>query len=133
LKRGVFTLEVVLDMFVYGLWIAALCLGSFALVMFGFGDGNLGNNCNESYNNTCDTVFRARITWEWAIVFIATFLFFLGIESWKWAKRVYFRKQEAKNGGGRRGSIDLESRVFERYLSTAISTDGEEAEKKSAH
>jgi hypothetical protein len=35
LKRGVFTLEVVLDMFVYGLWIAALCLGAFSLVMFG--------------------------------------------------------------------------------------------------
>ncbi|CAA9959222.1 hypothetical protein CFE70_002732 [Pyrenophora teres f. teres 0-1] len=211
LKRGVFTLEVIIDMFVYGLWIAALCLGSFALVMFGFGDGNLGNNCNESYNDTCDTVFRARattfacltwfsvflawqmldmrrsffrmqpgstkyftqwaidvwrnkflffsiifafvtifpvlyipvindtvfrhkgISWEWAIVFIATFLFFIGIESWKWGKRVYFRKQEAKTGGGRRGSIDLESRVFERYLSTAISTDGEDAEKKSAH
>jgi len=210
LKRGVFTLEVILDMFVYGLWIAALCLGSFALVMFGFGDGDLGYNCNESYNPTCETVFRARattfacltwfsvflawqmldmrrsffrmqpgsnkyftqwaidvwrnkflffsiifafvtifpvlyipvindtvfrhkgISWEWAIVFIATFLFFIGIESWKWAKRVYFRKQETKNGGGRRGSIDLESRVFERYLSTAISTDGEDAEKKSS-
>ncbi|KAL6150296.1 P-type ATPase [Exserohilum turcicum] len=210
LKRGVFTLEVILDMFVYGLWIAALCLGSFSLVMFGFGDGNLGNNCNESYNPSCETVFRARattfacltwfsvflawqmldmrrsffrmqpgskryftqwafdvwrnkflffsivfafvtifpvlyipvindtvfrhkgISWEWAIVFIATFLFFLGIESWKWGKRVYFRRVEAKTGGGRRGSIDLEQRVFERYLSTAISTDNEEVEKSTS-
>lgn len=209
LKRGVFTIEVMVDMLAYGLWIAALCLGAFSLVMFGFGDGNLGTSCNESFNPTCETVFRARattfacltwfslflawqmldmrrsffmmqpnskkyftqwaidvwrnkflffsimfgfitifpvlyipvinstvfrhkgISWEWGIVFVATFLFFLGIESWKWAKRVFFRRREAKNGGGRRGSIDLEQRVFERYLSTAISTDGESDEKKS--
>jgi magnesium-transporting ATPase (P-type) len=30
LKRGVFTLEVMVDMLVYGLWIAALCLGAFS-------------------------------------------------------------------------------------------------------
>ncbi|EAT82901.2 hypothetical protein SNOG_09636 [Parastagonospora nodorum SN15] len=209
LKRGVFTIEVMVDMLFYGLWIAALCLASFSLVMFGFGDGNLGQNCNESYNPTCDTVFRARattfacltwfslflawqmldmrrsffmmqpgstkyftqwardvwrnkflffsimfgfvtifpvlyipvindtvfrhkgISWEWGIVFVATFLFFIGIESWKFGKRVFFRRREAKMGGGRRGSVDLEQRVFERYLSTAISTDGESDEKKS--
>lgn len=80
-----------------------------------------------------DKVFRHKgISWEWAIVFIATFLFFLGIESWKWGKRVYFRRRDAKNGGGRRGSIDLEQRVFERYLSTAISTDEDAADKKSS-
>ncbi|KAF1919362.1 hypothetical protein BDU57DRAFT_491645 [Ampelomyces quisqualis] len=211
LKRGVFTIEVMIDMLFYGLWIAALCLAAFSIVMFGFGDGSLGTSCNESYNPTCDTVFRARattfacltwfslflawqmldmrrsffmmqpgskkyftqwahdvwrnkflffaimfgfvtifpvlyipvindtvfrhkgISWEWGIVFIATFLFFLGIEGWKWGKRVFFRRREAKNGGGRRGSIDLEQRVFERYLSTAISTDGDadSNEKKS--
>jgi magnesium-transporting ATPase (P-type) len=199
------------DMLFYGLWIAALCLAAFSIVMFGFGDGNLGTSCNESYNPTCDTVFRARattfacltwfslflawqmldmrrsffmmqpgskkyftqwahdvwrnkflffaimfgfvtifpvlyipvindtvfrhkgISWEWGIVFIATFLFFVGIEGWKWGKRVFFRRRDAKNGGGRRGSIDLEQRVFERYLSTAISTDGDadSNEKKS--
>lgn len=196
-----------IDMLVYGLWIAALCLGAFSLVMFGFGDGNLGTSCNESFNPTCDTVFRARattfacltwfslflawqmldmrrsffamqpgskkyftqwaidvwrnkflffsimfgfvtifpvlyipvindtvfrhkgISWEWGIVFVATFLFFLGIETWKWGKRVFFRRREVKTGG-RRGSVDLEQRVFERYLSTAISTDGESDEKK---
>jgi P-type Na+/K+ transporter len=188
-----------IDMLFYGLWIAALCLASFSIVMFGFGDGNLGTGCNEGYNDTCDTVFRARattfacltwfslflawqmidmrrsflmmqpgskkyftqwfhdvwrnkflffsimggfvtifpvlyipvintvvfrhigISWEWGVVFIATFLFFLGIEAWKFAKRLYFKKKDPHNG--RRGSIDLEARVFERYLSTAISTD----------
>jgi len=202
LKRGVFTIEVLVDMVVYGLWIAALCLGAFSLVMFGFGDGKLGASCNESFSPTCEIVFRARattfacltwfslflawqmldmrrsffamqpgsnqyltqwaidvwrnkflffsiifgfvtifpvlyipvindtvfrhkgISWEWGIVFVATFLFFLGIETWKWGKRVFFRRREAQTGA-RRGSVDLEQRVFERYLSAAISTDDE--------
>lgn len=179
LKTGVFTPELLLDMVVYGLWISVLCLGSFSLVLWGFGDGSLGENCNNSYSNSmgepiCDTVFRARattfacltwfalflawemidmrrsffrmqpnskryftqwahdvwrnkflfwaiiagfvtifptlyipvinhdvfrhqgISWEWGIVFIAAILFFAGVEAWKWAKRVYFRRKEAK-------------------------------------
>jgi Na+-exporting ATPase len=77
-----------------------------------------------------DTVFRHKgISWEWGIVFVATFLFFLGVEAWKWGKRVFFRRRDAKAGVGRRGSVDLEQRVFERYLSTAISTDCEGDEK----
>lgn len=158
---------------------AALCLSAFALVMFRWGDGNLGVGCNTQYNDpskpyNCDTVFRARattftcmtwfalflawemidlrrsffrmqpdskryltqwmhdiwrnqflfygimtgfvlafpilyipvinhsvfkhtsISWEWGIVFVETVLFFLGIESWKWCKRVYFRRQAFK-------------------------------------
>jgi Na+-exporting ATPase len=191
LKRGVFTLEVILDMIVYGLWIAVLCLGAFTLVVYGPGDDGFGTGCNAGYSSACDTVFRARatcfacltwfslflawemmhlrrsffrmqpkspyyltqwfrdvwqnqflfwavvagfvtifpiiyipglnrvvfkhtaITWEWAIVATATILFFGGIESWKYAKRVYFRRQDRKSGGG----TDLESKVFERYLS----------------
>lgn len=202
LKRGVFTVEVLLDMLVYGLWIAALCLASFTLVLNGWGTGNLGTNCNDSYSDSCDTVFRARatcfacltwfslflawqmidmrrsffrmqpgskkyltqwfhdvwrnkflfwsimagfitifpvvyipglntivfkhkgITWEWGVVFVATILFFLGIEAWKFAKRQYFKRKEFAKGM-RRGSVDLEKRTFERYLSTAISTDEE--------
>jgi Na+-exporting ATPase len=206
LKRGVFTIEVMVDMLFYGLWIAALCLASFSIVMFGFGDGNLGTGCNEGYNETCNTVFRARattfacltwfslflawqmldmrrsffrmqpgskkyftqwisdvwrnkflffsimggfvtifpvlyipvintvvfrhrgISWEWGVVFIATFLFFLGVEAWKFAKRQYLKKKDP--AGGRRGSVDLEARVFERYLSTAISTDDDRSDEK---
>jgi magnesium-transporting ATPase (P-type) len=179
-----------LDMLVYGLWTAALCLASFMLVMFGFGDGNFGENCNHTYTEACDTVFRARatcfacltwfalflawemvnmrrsffrmqpkskkyftqwfwdvwrnkflffaivsgfitifpilyipglntsvfkhagISWEWGIVFIEAILFFLGIESWKWAKRIYFRRQARKATGGVK---DIESRVFGHY------------------
>ncbi|GKT52209.1 sodium- and chloride-dependent GABA transporter 1 [Colletotrichum spaethianum] len=194
LKTGIFTMEFLIDMVVYGLWITALCLSSFSLVVYGFGNGELGENCNGSYNETCDTVFRARattfacltwfalflawemvdmrrsffrmqpgskkyftqwmidvwrnkflfwaiiigfvtlfpllyipvintevfkhkgISWEWAIVFIAAALFFAGVESWKWGKRVYFRKQSRKRLGVAWKDMDIEQRVFGEYL-----------------
>ncbi|KAL2870176.1 cation-translocating P-type ATPase [Aspergillus lucknowensis] len=36
------------------------------------------------------------ISWEWGIVFVEAILFFLGVEAWKYAKRVYYRKMEKK-------------------------------------
>jgi Na+-exporting ATPase len=206
LKRGVFTLEVMLDMLVYGLWTAALCLASFVLVLYGFGDGDLGTNCNDEYSEACDTVFRARatcfacltwfalflawemvnmrrsffrmqpkskkyftqwmydvwrnkflfwaivagfvtvfptlyipvinrvvfkhegISWEWSIVFAEALLFFLGLETWKWAKRIYFRRQLRKATGAGAGTPDLESRAFRHYYnhdSSAIPSDND--------
>ncbi|OCT48444.1 Sodium transport ATPase 5 [Cladophialophora carrionii] len=187
LKAGVFTWEVCFDMLAYGIWMAALCLSSFLLVVYGFGNGDLGVNCNESYSQQCDTVFRARattfvsltwfalflawemvnmrksffrmqpdskkyftqwmydvwrnkflfwsiiagfvtifptiyipvinhsvfkhtgISWEWGIVFVEAFLFFLGVEGWKWGKRVYFRRRAARLGVT---ADDLEKLVF---------------------
>lgn len=37
------------------------------------------------------------ISWEWGIVFVEALLFFLGVETWKWAKRVFFRRMRRKN------------------------------------
>ncbi|KAL4865262.1 hypothetical protein BDV12DRAFT_174880 [Aspergillus spectabilis] len=169
-KQGIFTLEIIIDILVYGFWTAALCLAAFSLRMWGFGDGNLGSGCNREYSEDCDLVYRARattfvcltwfalflawemvnlrlsffrmqpesknyftqwmydvwrnkflfwsimagwitifpilyipvlnhvvfkhtgITWEWGIVFVEAILFFAGVEAWKWAKRVYFRR-----------------------------------------
>lgn len=158
-------------MVVYGLWTSVLCISSFVLVLYGFGDGQIGEFCNDSIGDGCETVFRARatcfacltwfalflawemtsfrrsffrmqpkskryfsqwaidvwqnkflfwsilagfvtifptlyipvinhdvfkhagISWEWGIVFIEAILFFAGIELWKYAKRVYFRRK----------------------------------------
>lgn len=190
LKRGVFTLEVMVDMLAYGTWMSLLCLAAFTLVMYGFGDGNLGEGCNDSYSADCDTVYRARattfvcltwfalflawemvdmrrsffrmqphsdryftqwiydvwrnkflfwaiiagfvtifptlyipvinhdvfkhtgITWEWGIVFVEAFLFFLGIEAWKWGKRIFFRRRAARLG---ETAEDLEKKAFGKY------------------
>ena len=62
-KQGVFSWEILTDMVFYGLWIAALVLGAFSLVVWPFGTGALGNDCNDSgYTAQCDSVFRARGT-----------------------------------------------------------------------
>jgi potassium/sodium efflux P-type ATPase len=74
LKAGVFTWEVCFDMLAYGVWMAALCLSSFLLVVYGFGNGDLGINCNESYSEQCDTVFRARATTFVSLTWFALFL-----------------------------------------------------------
>ncbi|PKS04934.1 hypothetical protein jhhlp_008300 [Lomentospora prolificans] len=194
LKTGIFTAEFLLDMVVYGLWITALCLSSFVLVVYRWGDGQLGEGCNEGYNDSCDVVFRARattfacltwfalflawemvdmrrsffrmqpgstkyftqwmhdvwrnkflfwaiiigfvtlfpllyipvinkvvfkhkgISWEWGIVFISAALFFMGVEFWKFCKRVYFRRQAVKKQGTAWKDLDIEQRVFGEYL-----------------
>ncbi|KAM4066371.1 E1-E2 ATPase domain-containing protein [Hirsutella rhossiliensis] len=193
LKQGVFTPELLLDMVVYGLWMSALCLSSFVLVLYGFGNGaaDIGDNCNNEYSAGCEVVFRARattfacltwfalflawemvnmrrslfrmqpkskryftqwmtdvwrnqflfwaviagfvtmfpiiyiptlntvvfkhagISWEWGIVFVEAFLFFLGIEAWKWAKRVYYRHWGKTPG---HSNEDVETRAFGSYL-----------------
>ncbi|KAL4402685.1 P-type ATPase [Malassezia pachydermatis] len=173
-KLGVFSLEMLVDLLVYGLWMAALCLATFALVVFAWGPADLGINCNNKFNETCDAVYRARgatfvvitwfslflawevtnlrrsffamgndahwynqwfvdtwknkflfacvvlgfvsvfpilyipglnhivflhkppIGWEWGIIFVCTLLFFVGVESWKWIKRAYFRRYERR-------------------------------------
>ncbi|KAF2023558.1 sodium P-type ATPase-like protein [Setomelanomma holmii] len=62
-KAGVFTKELITDKVIYGFFMGALCLFSFAIVAYvGPGGGNLGSGCNEGYNETCDVVFRARAT-----------------------------------------------------------------------
>lgn len=202
LKTGIFTMEFLVDMVVYGLWITLLCLSSFVLVVYGFGNGELGQGCNERYSESCELVFRARATtfacltwfalflawemidmrrsffrmqpdskryftqwaidvwrnqflfwavvagfvtlfpliyiptlntvvfkhapidWEWGIVFIAAGLFFAGVETWKWAKRIYFRRQARKQTGKVDKNMDIEDRVFGRYY-TANTTESE--------
>lgn len=49
-------------MLAYGALMACCTIGSFTVVIFGFGDGNLGIGCNNEYSAACDDVFRARAT-----------------------------------------------------------------------
>lgn len=89
LKRGVFTLEIMVDMLVYGLWVATLCLGAFSLVVFGFGDGDLGENCNDAYSERCDTVYRGRATCFACLTWFALFLAWELVDM----RRSFFRMQ----------------------------------------
>lgn len=192
LKRGIFSLELCIDMIVLGVWLAALTLSAFVLVLYPWGGGEIGIGCNDSVGDGCKTIFRARatcfacmtwfslflawevidmrrsffrmqpnsdryftqwmldiwrnkflfyailagfvlifpilyipvinedvfrhtgISWEWGIVFIGSVLFFAGVEGWKWAKRVFFRRRARRTVGD---EIDAQTRAFERYLS----------------
>ncbi|KAF3054174.1 hypothetical protein E8E11_011987 [Didymella keratinophila] len=70
-KAGVFSKELITDKFIYGFFMGALCLFSFAIVAYvGPGGGNLGSGCNEGFNDTCDVVFRARATTYTTITFL---------------------------------------------------------------
>ncbi|KAK5122327.1 hypothetical protein LTR85_004238 [Meristemomyces frigidus] len=191
LKRGVFTIEIMVDMLCYGVWTAALCLSAFVLVLYGWGTGTIGLGCNESLDS-CNEVFRARatcfatitwlslflawevvdtrrsffrmqpgskriftqwmidvwrnkflfwsvmagfitifpllyipvindvvfkhtgISWEWGIVFVESFLFFAGVETYKFGKRRFFLRQASKLEAA--GGSDAQDRMFGRYL-----------------
>lgn len=89
LKAGVFTWEVCIDMLAYGLWTSALCLASFLLVVYGFGDGNLGTDCNERYSDECELVFRARATTFVSLTWFALLLAWEMVNT----RRSFFRMQ----------------------------------------
>ncbi|KAG5365932.1 Sodium transport ATPase 5 [Yarrowia sp. B02] len=76
-KKGVFSYELLLDMMVYGLIMAGLCLGSFAIVVYADGGGELGNLCNKEYSDSCHYVFRGRSV---AFAEITWFMLFLAWE-----------------------------------------------------
>lgn len=75
LKIGIFTPEVLIDILVYGLFGASLNISVFVLIVFAFGDGNLGIDSNESLGNGSELVFRARAasfaTMTWICLFLA--------------------------------------------------------------
>ena len=59
-KKGVFTWEVITDMMVYGTIMGTCTLMTFVLIVYGPGVDGLGRDCNRTYNDSCDPVFRAR-------------------------------------------------------------------------
>ena len=59
-KDGLFCWPNVIDILFYGFSIGVICLANFLIVIYGYGTGNLGVQCNGHYNDTCDEVYRAR-------------------------------------------------------------------------
>ncbi|CAG1988711.1 unnamed protein product [Fusarium graminearum] len=64
------------------------------------------------------------IDWEWGVIFVAVGVFFAGAEAYKWVKRVYFRRNVAKEF--RKEITDVELFVFGRYM------DGSESASDSS-
>lgn len=59
-KDGLFSKSNIIDILFYGISIGIICLMNFIVVIYGYGTGNLGSECNKGYNDTCEEVFRAR-------------------------------------------------------------------------
>ena len=72
------------------------------------------------------------ISWEWGIVFVATGLFFAGVESWKWAKRVFFRRQARQSRGSEWKDLDVEQRVFGEFLASRSPTEYSESDAEKS-
>jgi potassium/sodium efflux P-type ATPase len=75
-KDSVFTWEVVVDMFVYGIVMAGACMIPFIIEVYGYGNGELGENCNRTdYFDSCGYVFKARaasfVTMTWCALVLA--------------------------------------------------------------
>lgn len=113
LKAGVFTWELIMDKMIYGTFAGILCLVSFVIVIFGAGDGNLGEDCNHAYNSSCDLVFRARAT-----VF-AVLSFILLVTAWevKHFSRSLFNLDPARYKG--KGAF-FKALVYNRFLLWAV-------------
>ncbi|KAG0295986.1 Na+ ATPase [Linnemannia gamsii] len=69
-KQGLFSPEVVMDTFVYGFVMGGLSFACFLITIFVFNDGNMGHECNATYSDACDGVFRARATCYASLTFL---------------------------------------------------------------
>ncbi|KAF9283180.1 Na+ ATPase [Mortierella alpina] len=61
-KQGLFSFEVIMDTFIYGLAMGALSFANFCIVIFGFNNGEFGAHCYSAYSPICEGVFKARAT-----------------------------------------------------------------------
>lgn len=78
LSVGIFTRELIIDKFIYGTAMGALCLAAFTSVAYGVsGPDGLGHHCNEDYSPACAVSFRARATT------FSTLTFLLLITAWE--------------------------------------------------
>ena len=86
-KRGVFTIQIMVDMLVYGTLMGTCTLMTFVIVIYGANNGNLGHDCNRSYGDTCGPVFRARA----AVFAELTWLILISAWEFKSIRRSMFR------------------------------------------
>ncbi|KAH3669192.1 hypothetical protein WICMUC_005031 [Wickerhamomyces mucosus] len=74
-KESIFSTEMIFDLFVYGIWMAIVCLCCFIVVMYGLGTAEFGQNCNNGYSDSCHEVFKARsasfATMTWCALILA--------------------------------------------------------------
>ncbi|KAK3943276.1 hypothetical protein QBC46DRAFT_351651 [Diplogelasinospora grovesii] len=86
-KRGVFTNQILVDMVVYGILMGTTTLMTFVIVVYGANNGQLGENCNTTFSESCGPVFRAR-----AAIFIElTWMILISAWEFKSIRRSMFK------------------------------------------
>ncbi|KAL8914968.1 MAG: hypothetical protein Q9171_000595 [Xanthocarpia ochracea] len=96
-KHGVFTGQVIVDMIVYGTIMGTCTLLTFVIIIYGVGNGNLGHDCNHAYNESCNTVFRARA----AVFAELTWLILVSAWEFKNLRRSMFSLDPERSGGSK--------------------------------
>lgn len=102
-KNSIFTVEVILDMLVYGFAVAIICVVTFSSLIYGYWGGRpaLGRGCNETYTDSCYAVFRTRsvtfaqMTWcllvlAWEMIDLRRSMFYLTPNSPKGPYKQFF-------------------------------------------
>ncbi|KAK3318016.1 hypothetical protein B0H66DRAFT_221479 [Apodospora peruviana] len=86
-RRGIFTNQILVDMLVYGVLMGVCTLMTFIIVVYGMYDGQLGQDCNRFYSESCIPVFRARA----AVFAELTWLILISAWEFKSIRRSMFR------------------------------------------
>lgn len=92
--KGVFSWQVLADMFVYGTFMGIYCLATFVIIIYGANNGNLGMDCNKAYSEACIPVFRARA----AVFAELTWLILICAWEFKHLRRSMFALHPEKRG-----------------------------------
>ncbi|KAI4245328.1 MAG: hypothetical protein LQ352_006592 [Teloschistes flavicans] len=92
-RKGVFTLQIIVDMIIYGIIMGACTLLTFVIIVYGVGGGHLGEDCNRGYRPSCDVVFEARA----AVFAELTWLILISAWEFKSLRRSMFALEPVDN------------------------------------
>ncbi|KAI8974635.1 potassium/sodium efflux P-type ATPase [Pilobolus umbonatus] len=59
-KESLFCRNNVIDLIYYGVVMGLICMANYAIVIYAWGGGDFGYDCNKNYNDSCEIVYRAR-------------------------------------------------------------------------
>ncbi|CAK9438712.1 uncharacterized protein LODBEIA_P29360 [Lodderomyces beijingensis] len=110
-NNEIFTWEVIIDMLVYGFWMACSCLLCFVVIVYGHGNGDLGYNCNsmDADTDVCNLVFRGRSASFANMTWCALILAWECVHQYN---SLFYMRQETDNPWWKQTAIDLWSNQF---------------------
>merc|ERR1719450_835076 len=106
-----FTYEVIGDMVAYGFWMSCCCLLCFVVIVFGKGDGYLGENCNSTSadKHVCELVFKGRSASFANMTWCALILAWECIHP---VNSLFYMRQDTDNPWWKQTAIDLWDNQF---------------------